>query len=152
MASCVWLILSICLAQTVKNLPAMQAIWVQSLGQEDPLEKGMATHPSILAGEFHGQRSLVGYSPQGGKEQETTEQLTHTSICYRFVHLECLFIIIFCCCTTQSLNQAYTSKTKRLLNLPTIVFKCLIFNSKCTSYRNNIFIIKFEHLHFYFYS
>ena len=63
MASCVWLILSICLAQTVKNLPAMQAIWVQSLGQEDPLEKGMATHPSILAGEFHGQRSLVGYSP-----------------------------------------------------------------------------------------
>ena len=77
-------------AQTVKNLPAMQAIWVQSLGQEDPLEKGMATHPSILAGEFHGQRSLVGYSPQGGKEQDTTEQLTHTSICYRFVHLECL--------------------------------------------------------------
>ena len=33
----------------VKNLPAMQAIWVQSLGQEDPLEKGMATHSSILA-------------------------------------------------------------------------------------------------------
>ena len=64
MASCVWLIVSISLAQTVcLNLPAMQGIWVQSLGQEDPLEKGMATHPSILAGEFHGQRSLVGYSP-----------------------------------------------------------------------------------------
>ena len=37
------------LAQMVKNLPAMQETWVQSLGQEDPLEKGMATHPSILA-------------------------------------------------------------------------------------------------------
>ena len=36
-------------AQTVKNLPAMQKTWVQSLGGEDPLEKGMATHSSILA-------------------------------------------------------------------------------------------------------
>ena len=36
-------------AQTVKNLPAMQETQVQSLGQEDPLEKGMATHCSILA-------------------------------------------------------------------------------------------------------
>ena len=35
-------------AQMVKNLPAMQETWVQSLGQEDPLEKGMATHSSIL--------------------------------------------------------------------------------------------------------
>ena len=33
----------------VKNLPAMQQTWVQSLGQEDPLEEGMATHSSILA-------------------------------------------------------------------------------------------------------
>ena len=36
-------------AQMVKNLSAMQDTWVQSLGQEDPLEKGMATHRSILA-------------------------------------------------------------------------------------------------------
>ena len=36
-------------AQTVKNLPAMQGTQVQSLGWEDPLEKGMATHSSILA-------------------------------------------------------------------------------------------------------
>ena len=33
----------------VKNLPAMQETWVQSLGQENPLEKGMATHSSVLA-------------------------------------------------------------------------------------------------------
>ena len=42
----------------VKNLPAMQETWVQSLGWEDLLEKGMTTHSSILA-EFHGQKSLV---------------------------------------------------------------------------------------------
>jgi len=35
--------------QAVKNLPVMRKTWVQSLGWEDPLEKGMATHPSILA-------------------------------------------------------------------------------------------------------
>ena len=45
------------MAQTAKNLPAMQETWVRSLGQDDPLEKGMATHSSILALEFHRQRS-----------------------------------------------------------------------------------------------
>ena len=51
---------------------------VQSLGQEDPLEKEMATHSGILAGEFHGQRSLVGHSPWSCKELDTTEWLgTH---------------------------------------------------------------------------
>ena len=47
----------------VKNLPAMQepqGMQVQSLGWEDPLEEGMATHSSILAQESHGQRSLMG--------------------------------------------------------------------------------------------
>ena len=37
------------MAQLVKNLPAMRETWVQSLGREDPLEEGMATHSSILA-------------------------------------------------------------------------------------------------------
>jgi len=40
----------------------MQETWVQSLGQEDPLEKEIATHSSILPRESYGQRSLVGYS------------------------------------------------------------------------------------------
>ena len=62
----------------VKNLPALQETWVQSLGQEDPLEKGMAPTPVFLPGEFHGQRSLAGYSPWGCKELDTTEQLTLT--------------------------------------------------------------------------
>ena len=58
----------------VKNFPVMQETQVQSLGWEDLLEKGMATHSSILAWRFpHGQRSLVGYSPWGGKELDMTE-------------------------------------------------------------------------------
>ena len=40
------------MAQMAKNLLATQEMWIQSLGQEDPLEKGMATHSSILAWEI----------------------------------------------------------------------------------------------------
>ena len=43
------------------------------LGQEDPLEKEMTTHPVFLPGEFHGQRSTFRYSPWGGKESDMTE-------------------------------------------------------------------------------
>ena len=65
-------------AQKVKRLPALQETWVRSLGWEDPLEKWMATHsrqPTLvfLPGEFHGQRTLVGYNPWGLKESDTTE-------------------------------------------------------------------------------
>ena len=62
-------------AQRLKRLPPMQETEVQSLGGEDPLKKEMVTHSSILAGESHGRRSLVGYSPQGCKESDTTERL-----------------------------------------------------------------------------
>ena len=58
------------IAQSVKNLPAMQETWVRFLGQEDPLEKEMATHsPVFLPGKSHGQRSLMGYSPWGCKSR-----------------------------------------------------------------------------------
>ena len=49
---------------------------VQSLGQEDILEKGMATHMRILAWKIHEQRNLVSYSPCSCKESDSTEQLT----------------------------------------------------------------------------
>ena len=65
-------------AQKIKNPPAMQETRVRSLGWEDPLEKGMVLPaPVFLPGEFHGQRSLVGYSPWGCKESDMTERLTH---------------------------------------------------------------------------
>ena len=56
----------------VKNLPAMKETWIQSLGQENLLEKGMATLV-FLPGEFHGMRSLAGYSPWGCRESDMTE-------------------------------------------------------------------------------
>ena len=62
-------------AQRVQHLPVMRETWVQSPGQEDPLEKEMTTHSSVLPGKLHGQRSLVGYSPSDHKEPHTTEQL-----------------------------------------------------------------------------
>ena len=54
----------------------MQETQVRSLSWEDPLEKGMATHTSILPREAHGQRNLVGYSPWRRQESDTTEPLT----------------------------------------------------------------------------
>ena len=58
-------------AQIVKNLPAMQEMWVWSLGGEDPLEREMATHSSILAWEIPWKRSLAGYSPRSCKKSDT---------------------------------------------------------------------------------
>ena len=57
------------LAQLVKNPPAMQETWVQSLSWEDPLEKGMATDSSILAWR------IPWRSPWGRKKSDTTERL-----------------------------------------------------------------------------
>ena len=51
----------------------MQETRVQSLGQEGPLEKGLATPSSILPGESHGQRGLVAYSAWRHKESDTAE-------------------------------------------------------------------------------
>ena len=62
-------------AQMIEKLPAMQETQVRSLGWEDPLEKATTIHSSILP-EFHGQRSLAGYSPWSRKESDTTEQLS----------------------------------------------------------------------------
>ena len=63
----------------VKNPPVRQETWAQSLGQEDPLEKGMTTTLVFFPGESHGQRTLVGYSPWGHKELDTTEGLTQVT-------------------------------------------------------------------------
>ena len=74
----------------VKNPPAMQEMqemWVQSLGREDSLEKGMATHVSILAS-----RSLAKYSPWGRKESDTSGATEynpislHTNLTFHHIH------------------------------------------------------------------
>ena len=63
------------MAQTVKRLSTMWETRVRSLSQEDPLEKEMAIYSSTIVWKSHGQRSLVGYSPWGRKESDTTERL-----------------------------------------------------------------------------
>ena len=60
----------------VKNLPAMQETWVQSLGQEDPLKKGMATHSSVLAWRIPWIEEPGRLQSMGHKELDTTKQLT----------------------------------------------------------------------------
>ena len=56
-----------------ENLPPSRETRVLSLGQEDALEKQMASHSSFLAWKSHRHRSLAGYSPWGGKESDTTK-------------------------------------------------------------------------------
>jgi len=72
------------LAQLIKNLPAMRETWVWSLGWEDPLEKGKATHSSILAWRI----PWTGYSI-GSKESDTTERLALSFSHHAYVE-ECL--------------------------------------------------------------
>ena len=73
------------MAQIVKNSPAVQETWVQSLGWEDSLEKGMASHSSVLIWEIHGQ-------PWGRKESDTTEQLSLSLSFYKVNPEFCLFL------------------------------------------------------------
>ena len=63
-------------AQRVMKLPAMREARAWSLGQEDPLEKGMATHSSILAWRIPWTEEPGGYCPWGHKELDVTEQLS----------------------------------------------------------------------------
>ena len=76
----------------VKNPPAMQKTQVQSLGGEDPLEKEMATHSSILAWRIPWTEKLGGLQSWGRKESDTTERLTHTNTecCFRSFKWQCL--------------------------------------------------------------
>ena len=58
-------------AQRVKNLPAMQEMWVQSLGQEDPLEKEMATLSTVLAWEIPWTEEAAGLQSMGSQKSQT---------------------------------------------------------------------------------
>ena len=71
------------MAQRLKCLPGMRETRVQSRGQEDPWSRKWQPTPVLLPGESHGGRSLVGYSPWGRKESDTTERL-HFHFHFRF--------------------------------------------------------------------
>ena len=70
------------MAQTGKNLPAMQETWVLSLGREDPLAKGMAALSNIVAWRIPWTEDPGGYSPWGRKGSDTTSDCHFTfSLC-----------------------------------------------------------------------
>ena len=73
------------MVQMVKNLPAMQETWVQSLGQEDPLEEGMATHSNVLAWRIPWTEKPSGLQSMGsqrvGYDRETNRHKSITMLC-----------------------------------------------------------------------
>ena len=73
--------------QMAKNLPAMQETWVQSLVGKIPWRRKWQPTPVFLPRKSHGQRSLVGYSPQGHKESDVIEWLI-LSLSYIILHVE----------------------------------------------------------------
>ena len=75
------------MAQAVKNLLAMQETQVQSLGQEDPLENGMATHSSILAWRIPWTEEPGKLQSKGSQNSDTTE--TTNTLLYRNNHIIC---------------------------------------------------------------
>ena len=78
------------MAQTVKNLPIMQETWVQSPGQEDPLEEGMATHCSILAWKIPSTEEPGRLQSMG---LQSWTQLSNLQVCNCVNH--CLHFICF---------------------------------------------------------
>ena len=72
----------------VKSLPAMQETWVRSLGQEDPLEKRMATHSCILDWRTPWTEEPGGLQSKGHKESNTTERLT-----FFYRNSSCVYIV-----------------------------------------------------------
>ena len=74
------------MAQSLKNPPAIQETWVQSLGQEDPLEEGMATTSSLLAWRIPSTEEPGKLQSMGVAELDTTEQLTLTQPFQKLKH------------------------------------------------------------------
>ena len=73
--------------------------WVESLGWEDPRKEWLST-PVFLSGQFHGERSLGGYSPWGRKELDMTEQLSLS-----IIKNTCMLLLILYLEGSDSLNE-----------------------------------------------
>ena len=76
------------MAQTVKNLPAMQETWVPSLDWEDPLQKGMATHSSILAWR-------IPWTEEPGRLQSlVSKRVRHNSVTNTFTFIDLVYLLL----------------------------------------------------------
>ena len=101
-------------AQTVKNLPAMLETWVRSLGRKIPWKKEWQPTPVFLPGEFHGQRSLVGYSLKVTKSQNNrvTNNFTFTSV---IIYMENRYWVASLC---YSLGEELNKDSNKIHKVP----------------------------------
>ena len=107
-------------AQTVKNPPAMRETWVWSLGWEDPLENGMATHSSILAWKI----PRTVYSPWDCKESDTAEPLSLSTL------IKNLGVFISAVTFLKKSECVYTVSV-HCLTFPKILFIHFIYHKHC---------------------
>ena len=123
------------MAQRLKRLPAMQEIWVQSLGWEDPLEKEMATHSSILAWRISWTEEPGGLQSTGSQSRTQQSYFTFTVI---LVHVLQIFkksnyytqsvqhsdkLVLFL------IEQAYFYCSKYVTHLVIYIFQCYSLKS-----------------------
>ena len=132
----------------------MQEIRVQTLGREDPLEKGMATYSSILPGKSHGQRSLAGYSPRCHKQSDTTEHKhacthKHMYVCV-YIYL-CVYICVRGYVHNHTHAHTYDRKWSRILKYKELKNKGKSPHNKMAKieikHKNTLLILKKRKLH-----
>ena len=131
------------MAQTVKNLHAIQETQIGSLDQEDPLEKGMAIHSSILAWEFHGQRRLL--CTLDCKELDTTEQLT--PLPWWLLQYSCIKYINKIMPKSKYNGDLSVSRGKETWNRKEVQrgkTPCNLLKCQCMKLKENYMIVKLE--------
>ena len=101
-------------AQRLKRLPLMRETQVQSLVGKIPWRRKWQSTPIFLPGESHGQRSLVGYSPRGCKESDTTERLHLPSFIICFSNYQLMANLVSFLCSPISLHL-YNFKADNIL-------------------------------------
>ena len=148
------------MSQTVKSLLAVWETWVWSLGQEDPLEKEIATHSSILAWEIPWMEEPCRLQSMGGKESDTTERL-HSTLTkiklfrntldgWKFTKMVTMIcrslsfffyaFIIFCVC-----NKTFIMRKKFVFNLVAFTWNYLFKKTLTSSAFFALFILQEQH-------
>ena len=121
----------------------MQETWVQSLGQDDSLEREMATHAIFLPGKSYGQRSLECYSPWGRKSRTQLKQLHHQQYFFYIVSITLLLtgcssfhkiflLIILCYLSRYNGNDTMTMLCLSFYHMPSLFIPCLCTGKSVT--------------------
>ena len=99
----------------------MKETWVWSLGQEDPLEEGMATHSIFLPGKSHGQSSLAGYSPRVAKSWTWLKQLSIQFSSVQSLSCVRLFVTPWIAACQDSLSITNSRSSLRLTSIESVM-------------------------------